>query len=251
MGATTMLISLLQLPNIRDYHINSFSYICTGGSPISIELQRQIQELMPNADIMEGYGLTECVSQGGAITPMGHFKPGYVGVPNLNDIKIMDLKNRDAEAPVNEAGEIAIKGPILTKGYWNQPEETDAVIRDGWFHTGDIGAIDEQGYLQYAGRLKELIKCSGFSVFPSEVEDLLYRHPAIAEVAVKGVHDPYRGESPKAYVVLKHGFVDRVTEGDLIEWCKENMAAYKRPREFEFVNDLPKSAVGKVLRRLL
>jgi len=136
-------------------------------------------------------------------------------------------------------------------GYWNKPEETEKVLKDGWLHTGDVGLMDEEGYLKFLGRTRELIKCSGFSVFPAEVEDLLYRHPAIKEAAVIGVNDPYRGETPKAFIVLKDDYAGKIKEEEILEWCKENMAAYKRPRIIEFRQDLPKSGAGKLLRRIL
>jgi acyl-CoA synthetase (AMP-forming)/AMP-acid ligase II len=250
-GATTMLIALLQLPDIKNYDMSSFRYICSGGSPVTPEIQKKVKELVPKAYIVDGYGLTESVSQGGAITPLGRFKPGYVGVPHVNDIRIMDLETGLKELPPNKDGEIVIKGPALTTGYWNKPEETGQVIRNGWVYTGDIGSMDEEGYLRYSGRVKEMIKCSGFSVFPSEVEDLLYRHSAVAEVAVIGIEDPYRGESPKAFIVLKSDYKGKVKEEEILEWCKENMAAYKRPRLIEFREQLPKSGAGKILRRIL
>ena len=136
-------------------------------------------------------------------------------------------------------------------GYWNKPEETKEVLRDGWLHTGDIGLMDEEGYIKFLGRKRELIKCSGYSVFPSEVENLLYRHPAVAEAAVIGIPDSYRGESPKVFIVLKSDYKGKIREEEIIEWCKENMAAYKRPRLVEFKEELPKSAAGKILRRIL
>jgi long-chain acyl-CoA synthetase len=136
-------------------------------------------------------------------------------------------------------------------GYWNNPEGTKEMLRDGWLYSGDTGLMDEEGYIKFLGRTRELIKCSGFSVFPAEVENLLYRHPAVKEVAVIGVDDSYRGESPKAFIILKEEFTTKVKEGDILEWCKENMAAYKRPRFIEFRVDLPKSNAGKVLRSVL
>ena len=137
------------------------------------------------------------------------------------------------------------------RGYWNRPEETKEVLRDGWFYTGDIGLMDEEGYIKIVGRKKELIKCSGYSVFPPEVEHLLYGHPAVAEVAVTGIPDPYRGESPKAFIVLRSDYRGKIKEEEIIEWCKENMATYKRPREVEFRDELPKSGAAKILRRVL
>ncbi|MFH1034649.1 MAG: AMP-binding protein [Pseudomonadota bacterium] len=250
-GATTMLVALLNMPGLERYDFGSFRYVCTGGAPIGVELQRRMLELAPQALIMEGYGLTESVSQGGAVTPRGRYKPGFVGVPHLSDMKIVDPGDPDKVLPANQEGEIAIKGPATFAGYWQRPEETATVLRDGWVHTGDMGLLDEEGYLKLLGRQRELIKCSGFSVFPAEVEDLLYRHPAVGEVAVIGVPDSYRGESPKAFVIVKPGFQGQVSEEDILAWAKENMAAYKRPREVVFCGELPKSGAGKLLRRVL
>jgi acyl-CoA synthetase (AMP-forming)/AMP-acid ligase II len=191
------------------------------------------------------------LSEGGAITPLYRYRPGFVGIPQLSDIKIVDLETGSNELPPNEEGEIIIKGPAVIEGYWNKPKETLEMLRDGWLYTGDIGLMDEEGYIKFLGRKRELIKCSGYSVFPAEVENLLYRHPAVAEVAVIGVSDPYRGESPKAFIVLKTEYKEKVKEEEIIEWCKENMAAYKRPRIIEFREELPKSAAGKILRRIL
>jgi long-chain acyl-CoA synthetase len=139
----------------------------------------------------------------------------------------------------------------MMEGYWNKPEETREVLKEGWLHTGDIGSMDEEGYVKILGRKKELIKCSGYSVFPAEVENLLYRHPAVAETAVIGVPDSYRGESPKAFIVLKPEYRGKVKEEEIVGWSKENMAAYKRPRIVEFREALPKSGAGKILKRVL
>jgi acyl-CoA synthetase (AMP-forming)/AMP-acid ligase II len=248
---TTGLIALLSIPNIKQYDFSSLRCIGSGGAPISVEIQKKVKEWVPKTIIGEGYGLTECVSQGGAITPLYRYKPGFIGIPHINDIKIVDLATGKNELPPNEEGEIIMKGPALMEGYWNKPEETKEVLRDGWLYTGDIGLMDEEGYIKFLGRKRELIKCSGYSVFPAEVENLLYRHPAIAEVAVIGIPDPYRGESPKAFIVLKSEYKGKVKEEEIIEWSKENMAAYKRPRIVEFREELPKSAAGKILRRIL
>ena len=249
--ATTSLVAFLEMPDIESYDFSSLRCLWSGGTPISVEIQNQIGRLAPNAMIGEGYGLTETVTQGGAITPLLRYKPGFVGIPQLSRIRIVDLETGEKDLPTGEEGEIIIKGPTIMKGYWNRPEETQATLRDGWLHTGDIGALDEEGYLKLVGRKKELIKCSGFSVFPSEVENLLFKHPAIAEVAVIGVPDPYRGESPKAFIILKADHKGKVSEDEIVQWCKENMSTYKRPRAVTFVEDLPKSAAGKILRRIL
>ncbi|MBI4963243.1 MAG: AMP-binding protein [Desulfomonile tiedjei] len=250
-GATTMVIALLGLPNIEDYDFRSFRCLWSGGTPISAELQKKLKELAPATIIGEGYGLSETIAHGGACTPLYRYKPGFLGIPQLNDIKITDLTTGEQELGPNEEGEITIKGPAVMQGYWNKPEETKGVLKDGWLHTGDIGLMDEEGYIKFLGRTRELIKCSGYSVFPAEVEDLLYRHPAVKEVAVIGVSDPYRGETPKAFVILKEGYAGKVREEEILEWCKDNMAAYKRPRLLEFREELPKSAAGKLLRRIL
>jgi acyl-CoA synthetase (AMP-forming)/AMP-acid ligase II len=250
-GATTMIIALLSLPDIKNYDFSSLRCLWTGGAPVSVELQKRLKELAPNAIIGEGYGMSETLPQGGAITPLYRYKPGFVGIPQLSDIKIMDLETGTREMDPNQEGEITIEGPAMMQGYWNKPEETEEVLRNGRLYTSDIGFMDEEGYVKLLGRKRELIKCSGYSVFPAEVEDLIYRHPAIKEVAVIGITDPYRGETPKAFVILKPEYAGKVTEQEILEWCKDNMAAYKRPRVIEFREDLPKSAAGKILRRLL
>ncbi len=250
-AAPTMIIALLSLPDIKDHNLTCLRCLATGGAPISVELQKKMKELLPYTIVGEGYGMSETLPQGGATTPFYRYKPGFLGVPQMNEIRVVDLETGNKEMPPNQEGEITIRGPTIMKGYWNNREETEAAFRDGWLHTGDIGLMDEDGYIKLLGRKRELIKCSGYSVFPAEVEDLLYRHPAIKEAAVIGIPDSYRGESPKAYIILKSEYVGKVTEEDILGWCKENMAAYKRPRMVEFREELPKSGAGKILRRVL
>jgi long-chain acyl-CoA synthetase len=251
-GATTMIIALLNLPNVLEYDFSSFRCIWTGGATVSVALQNKLKELAPRAMIGEGYGLSEVISQGGACTPLFRYKPGFVGTPQLNvDMKIMDQETGTRELGPNEAGEIVIKAAAMMLGYWNKPEDTKEMLRDGWLHTGDTGLMDEEGYIKFLGRTRELIKSSGYSVFPAEVEDLLYRHPAIKEAAVIGVADAYRGESVKAFIVLKDNHAGKATEQEILDWSKENMAAYKRPRFIEFRKELPKSSAGKILKRVL
>lgn len=249
--APTMLTALLELPGIEKYDFSSLRIVVSGGAPISTEIQKKFKELIPRGFLGEGYGMTETNAHAGFCTPMYRNKPGFIGIPMISDVRIVDLETGSRELPPNEEGEIVIKSPTTMKGYWNKPEETDKVIKGDWFHTGDIGLMDEEGCFRVSGRKKEMILCSGFNVFPAEVEDLLYRHPAVAEAAVIGVPDSYRGESPKAFIVLKASHKGRTSEQEIIEWCKENMAAYKRPRVVEFRNELPKSAAGKILRRML
>ncbi|BBO93439.1 class I adenylate-forming enzyme family protein [Desulfosarcina ovata] len=250
-AAPTMLTDLVNMPEIEGFDFSSLRVIVTGGSPISLSLQQRIKALAPNSQLGEGYGMTEILASGGVHTPLGRWKEGFCGIPMINDLKIVDLEMGEKEMPPNQEGEIVIKGSTVMQGYWNQPEETRDVFRDGWFYTGDIGFLDEEGYLKIVDRKKELILCSGFNVYPSDLENIMSRHPAILEVAVIGVPDDYRGESPKAIVILKDEYQDKVTEKDIVDWCRENMASYKRPREVEFQQALPKSGAGKILKRLL
>jgi len=150
-----------------------------------------------------------------------------------------------------QSGEIVVRGPMVMKGYWRRPEATAEAIRDGWFYTGDIGRVDEEGYFIIEERKKDMIKASGYSVFPAEVEALMYRHPAIAEVGVVGVPDPYRGEDVLAFVVLKPAARGTVTAEDIVQWCRSEMSVYKAPRQVRLVETLPKTASGKILKRSL
>lgn len=250
--APTALIALLGWPDIKQYDLSSLRALISGGASIPLEIQKRVKELAPKAVRGEGYGLTETLAQGGLLTPFHRYKAGFVGIPNIGaDMKIADLETGSKEVAPNEEGEILIKGPTVMRGYWNKPKETSEALRDGWVCTGDIGIMDEEGYVCVVGRKKELILCSGFNVFPAEVEDLLYKYPAVAEAAVIGVPDPYRGETPKAFIVLKPEYKGKIKEDEIIEWCKENMAAYKRPHVIEFRDELPKSGAGKILRRVL
>lgn len=250
-SATTMLIALLQLQDIEKYDFSPLRFVVSGGASISMEIQNRFSRLIPKAVMIEGYGLTESISQGAAITPIGGHRPGLLGVPHLNDMKIVDMQTGEREMPPGEEGEIVLKGNCLMQGYWQQPAETQRVFRNKWLYTGDIGSINEDGYLKLSGRNKELMKCSGYSVFPDEVENLMYRYYAISEVVVIRVPDPYRGESPKAFIVLQPQYKGKISKKEVFKWCKENMAAYKCPSQIEFTDNLPKSAAGKVLRRLL
>jgi acyl-CoA synthetase (AMP-forming)/AMP-acid ligase II len=251
-GNTTMVIAMIGWPDIHQYDLRSLRLVTHGGAIMPKEILAILKQMLPKAKFGEGYGLTETLSGGGVITPLHRPKPGFIGIPFIStDLKIVDLKTGLKEVGPDEEGEIIIEGPTVMKGYWNNLEETKETLRDGWLYTGDIGKMDEEGYLTISGRKKELIKCSGFSVFPTEVEALLYRHPAVAEVAVIGISDPYRGEAPKAFIVLRPEYKGKIKEEEIVEWTKDNMAAYKRPRMVEFRDELPKSGAGKMLRRIL
>ncbi|HEY3993360.1 MAG TPA: AMP-binding protein, partial [Ktedonobacteraceae bacterium] len=207
-------------------------------------------ERLSGGKVVEGYGLSEA-------SPVTHCNPldencinGSIGLPLPNvDAMIMDGET-GKQLPPGEIGEIMVKGPNIMQGYWNRQQETEAIFHDGWMHTGDLGYMDEKGYFYIADRSKDLIVASGFNVYPREVEEVLYRHEAIQEAAVVGIPDEYRGENVAAVIVLKAGFSssDEI-RASIIAHCKGELTAYKVPKIVEFRDDLPKSLIGKVLRR--
>jgi len=171
-----------------------------------------------------------------------------VPVPDT-DIKIMDIDTGSKEMPAGESGEVVVKGPQVMKGYWNRPDETAIAMRDGWFYTGDIGIMDADGYITIVDRKKDMIIAGGFNIYPRDVEEVIYQHPKVQEVVVAGLPDLYRGETVKAYVILKPG--ETATAEDIMEFCKGKLAKFKVPTSVEFRDTLPKSMVGKILRRIL
>jgi acyl-CoA synthetase (AMP-forming)/AMP-acid ligase II len=174
-----------------------------------------------------------------------------VGIPHFGvDCRIVDVETQE-DLPLGQEGELLVRGPMVTLGYWNKPEETAEVLQDGWLFTGDLARMDEDGFFYIVGRKKDLIKASGYSVFPAEVEALMYEHPAVEEVAVIGVPDPYRGENIKAFVRLRPENEGKISEAEIVSWARAKMAAYKYPRVVEFVEDFPKTGSGKILKRVL
>jgi len=224
------------------------------GTSFGIQVSKEISdkwEVFSGIPLFEfAYGMSE-THTGDSLMHPEEIKYGTVGRPTYEtDIKILDAENYEIEMPQGKQGEIAIKSPSVFKGYLNKKEATSNSFQDGYFCTGDIGLIDEEGYLHFLGRNKEMIKSSGYSVFPEEVEKMLVKHSAIQEVAVIGVPDPQRGESVKAFIVLDES-EKKVTEEEIIQWSKEKMSAYKYPRTVEFTKSLPKTTTGKLLRRML
>jgi long-chain acyl-CoA synthetase len=211
---------------------------------------KQRFESLTGGRIIEAYGLTESMIAA-VFTPIwGLYKPGAVGIPSPDvELKIVDIDTGEEELPANEIGEILMRAPNLMKGYWQRPTETANTIRDGWLYTGDLGYLDEDGYLFIVDRKKDVIKPGGFQVWPRDVEEVLASHPAVAEVGVAGVPDAYQGEAIKAWVVLREGQETEVEE--LRDFCRERLVAYKVPKYVEFRKGLPKSMVGKILRREL
>ena len=166
-----------------------------------------------------------------------------------NDVRLVDVENGTEDVKQGSPGEILIKGPTVMQGYWNNPDETRNQLKDGWLFTGDIAVADEDGYIFIVDRKKDMIIAGGFNIYPREVDEVLYRHPKVAEAVTVGIPDSYRGETVKAFVVLKPG--ENATDKDIINFCKEKLTAYKVPKLVEFRNTLPKSAVGKILRKIL
>jgi long-chain acyl-CoA synthetase len=248
-GVSTIFVGLLNNEKFQSMDISYIKGYLTGGGPLTVETLKQLKRKR-NAPVINVYGLTETTPCATA-TPWGaDEKPGTVGVPYPNtDMKIVHIEDKKREMPVGEPGEIALKGPQVMKGYLNKPEETDNVLIDGWLYTGDIGFVDEDGYLTIVDRKKDLIVCSGFNVYPKEIDELLYAHPKVLEACTIGIPHEYRGETVKCYVVLKKG--ESSDEASLIEYCREHLAPYKIPKIIEFVEEIPKSTVGKILRREL
>jgi acyl-CoA synthetase (AMP-forming)/AMP-acid ligase II len=248
-GIATMNIAVTQFPSIQEYRLDSLQACMSGGAPIPVPILEKFRELT-GSTLIEGYGLSETISQV-TVNPSDHPKMGSAGIPVFDvDLRITEIGHFDRELDLGETGEIWVKGPQVMAGYWQRPEATEEVLRpDGWFDTGDIGYVDPDGYLFISGRSKELIKSSGFSVFPAEVESLLYKHPAIAEAVVIGVPDAYRGETVKAFVVLKPD--SHVTPEQIATWARGEMAAFKAPRQVEIRESLPKNGSGKIMRRFL
>lgn len=245
--------AILQIPGIENRNISSLrtNLSTSFGVQVTEELADKWKDVTKGCALYEAsYGLSETHTCD-TFMPSEHVKFGSCGLPGYEtEIKILNIET-GVEQPVGEQGEIVVKNPGVFKGYLNRPEATAETLKDGWVHTGDIGYVDDEGYLFFLGRVKEMIKSSGYSIFPEDVEALLNLHPAIRQSAVIGVPDPIRGERVKAFVVLKESHKDEITSEDIILWAKETMAAYKYPRYVEILDKLPATPSGKVLRKLL
>jgi long-chain acyl-CoA synthetase len=248
-GAPTMYIALLNHPDLARYDLSSIKVCISGSAPLPVEVQEKFEKVT-SGKLIEGYGLTEAspVTHSNFVWD-GERVKGSIGVPWPDtEAKIISLETGE-EAKANEIGELVVRGPQVMKGYWNQPHETENVLRDGWLYTGDVGYMDERGYFYIVDRKKDMIIASGYNIYPREVEEVLYQHPKVQEVVVVGVPDEYRGETVKAFVVLKQG--QQCTAEELDQFMRSRLAAYKVPRIYEFRTELPKTAVGKILRRAL
>ncbi|MCF8024748.1 MAG: AMP-binding protein [Desulfobacteraceae bacterium] len=247
---TPINVAVLNVPNITDFDFGSLKLILSGGAPVPLEVHKKWADIV-GKPIIEGYGLSE--SSGGIIgNNRQYHRPGTVGAPvYYHDIMLWDNERR-TESGIDEEGELCIKGPCIMKGYWKAPEETRIRLsQEGWLRTGDVARIDQEGWIRIVGRTKEMIKVSGYTVSLPEIDAYLYEHPAVAEACTIGVPHSYRGEEPKAFVVLSDSHKGKVSEEEVVDYCKNKMATYKYPRTVEFVESLPKSGAGKILRRVL
>jgi long-chain acyl-CoA synthetase len=248
-GVPTMYVGFNNAPRVKNYGFKSLRVCMSGGAGLPIEVKEQFEKLS-GGRLVEGYGLTEASPVTHVNPPDGLSKSGSIGLPiPATESRIVDVEEGTRELPLGEVGELILRGPQVMKGYWNKPKETADVLRNGWLYTGDIARKDEDGYYYIVDRKKDLIIAGGFNIYPREVEEVLFENPAIQEAAVVGIPDPYRGETVKAFVVLKQGMSANADE--IIAWCRQRLASYKVPRQIEFRDSLPKSGVGKYLRRQL
>ena len=249
-GIQAMYMAIGNYPKIHKYDLTSIKAAISGAGPLMREVQERFEQLT-KARIVEGYGLSEASPVTHCNPVFGKRKLGSIGLPFPDmDAKIVDLETGEKELPVGEAGELVVKGPQVMKGYWNKPEETARTLRGGWLHTGDIATRDEEGYFFIVDRIKDMIKTVGENVYPREVEEVLFTHPKVKDAVVVGLpHEAFMGEKIKAYIVLKEG--ETATAEEIIGFCREQLSKFKVPKEIEFRDQLPKTLVGKVLRRVL
>lgn len=248
-GAPTMYIALINHKKINQYDLSSIKACISGSAALPVEVQNKFEQLT-GGKLVEGYGLSESSPITHSNFIWGKRVKGSIGVPwPSTDAKIISL-DTGGEMAIGEIGEIVVKGPQVMKGYWNRPEETQEVLtEEGWLKTGDIGYMDNDGYFYIVDRKKDMIIAGGFNVYPREIEEILFKYDKVKEVAVVGVPDEYRGETVKAFIVLKDNV--ECTEGELDNYVRKYLAVYKVPKIYEFREELPKSMIGKVLKRLL
>ncbi len=248
-GAPTIYVAIINHPDVQKYDLKSIKACISGSAPLPVEVQKRFEELT-GGRLVEGYGLSEASPVTHCNPVYGLRKVGCIGLPFPDTVsKIVDLETGEKELPIGETGELVLKGPQVMKGYWNRPDETAATLRDGRLYTGDIAKMDEDGYTYIVDRKKEMILASGYNIYPREIEEVLYEHPKVKEAAAIGVPDKYRGETVKVFIVLKEG--EEATAEEIIDFCRDKLAKYKVPKLVEFREELPKTIVGKVLRRVL
>jgi long-chain acyl-CoA synthetase len=252
-GVPRLYISLNEAPETQKYDLKSIRACVSGASPLPLAVAKKFEEVTGGAQVVEGYGLTEASPVTHANPVLGKRKEGSIGLPLPDtDCKIVSLEDPDTELPAGERGELCIRGPQIMLGYWNRPDATAESIRNGWLHTGDVAIMEDDGYFRIVDRMKELILVSGFNVYPTEIEDVIFRHPKVLKVSVVGIPDEVTGERVKAFVVPKPG--ETVTAEELDAFCrdpKSGLTGYRVPKDWEFRDSLPETLIGKVLRRVL
>ena len=248
-GVPAIFVGCLAQKEFREMDLSFIRGFFSGAAPLAADTIRDLKELT-GATILEVYGMSE-TSPIMTVTPWGgEIKAGTVGVPVPDtDVRIVDAETGEKELETGEIGEIIIKGPQVMMGYYRKPEETARTLKDGWVYTGDIGYFDDDGYVAIVDRKKDMIIASGYNIYPVEIDNILFDHPKILEACAVGIVDPYRGETVKAFIVVKDGAT--LTEDEVVTYCRERLAAYKVPKKIEFMDELPKTAVGKILRREL
>jgi long-chain acyl-CoA synthetase len=245
----TMIHAVINHPKAAELDLaKRLGMLNSGAAPMPVEMIEQVRDM--GIFFSEGYGLSESTSLGISNPVLGLKKVGSIGIPFPdNDVRLVDIQEGTKDVPHGQPGEIIMKGPLIMKGYWNNPQETAGQLQDGWLYTGDIAIQDEDGYFFIVDRKKDMIIAGGFNIYPREIDEILFQHPKIQEAVSVGIADKYRGETVKAYIVLKPG--EKATEEEIISFCKEKLAAYKVPKLVEFRESLPKSAIGKILRKIL
>jgi long-chain acyl-CoA synthetase len=249
----TLYIALINRPDIQKRNMRSIRLCISGGSALPLEVQRKF-EALTGGRLVEGYGLTETspVTHVNPLDDPQKNRPGSIGIPlSDTEAKIVDLETGERDLRAGQVGELVISGPQVMTGYWEKPDENKMALRGGWFHTGDIAIMDPDGYFRIVDRKKDMIDVSGYKVWPREVEERIFEHPAVLEAGVVGIPDARSGEAVKAYVVVKQGHEGKVTADEISNFCRQKLASYKAPKVVEFRAALPKTVVGKVLRREL
>jgi long-chain acyl-CoA synthetase len=251
-GVPRLFVALNEAPETRRYDLKSVKACISGAAPLPQAVADRFREVTGGANLVEGYGLTE-TSPVTHVNPLDAPRHGTIGLPIPDtDCRVVSLDDPDTDVPAGERGELCISGPQVMLGYWNKPEATAEMIRGGWLHTGDVAIMDEEGFFRIVDRIKDLIIVSGFNVYPTEVEEVLYRHPKVSKVCVVGLPDDRTGERVKAYVVPTEGAT--VTPEELAAWARDpeqGLTGYRVPSEWEFRDSLPETLIGKVLRRVL
>jgi long-chain acyl-CoA synthetase len=248
-GVPTMFIAMLNHPKLQSFDLSSLKFCLSGGAPLPVEVKEKFERLT-GCKVVEGYGLSEA-SPSVTCNPVdGPVKEGSIGQPLPGTIvSLRDLADPTKEVVLGEKGEICIKGPQVMKGYWKRPEETANQFVGEYLRTGDVGIMDDEGFIFIVDRIKDLIICSGYNVYPRRIEEAIYEHPAVEEVTVIGIKDEYRGEAPKAFVKLKAGA--QATKADIFKHLEPKISKIEMPAEIEFRDALPKTMIGKLSKKEL